>query len=123
MFREQDIQNEAKGFEAVVASLYLPAGRKLKTKVERLPKGRIAIKTEVLFKYLEDSSNLITLEFKRDKKDRQAYEVEAMTLYRRLTGRTETFRITTSAETYISDLIKLVDSYGFCTHLLKEIEE
>lgn len=123
MFREQDIQNEAKTFEAVVTSLYFPAGREVNTKVERLPKGRIAIKTEVLFKYLEDSSNLITLEFKRDKKDRQAYEIEAMTLYRRLTGRTETFRITTNEEKYMSDLIRLVDSYGFCTHLLKEMEE
>lgn len=121
MFREQDIQNEAKNFEAVVTNLFFPVGREVKTKVERLPKGRFSIRCDVSFQTLPDVGNLVSLEFCRDKKQRDQYQIEAVVLNRRTHGKTETHRLTCDEE-YVPILIHLIDTRGICTHLLKETE-
>lgn len=121
MYIEQTIKEEAKNFEAVVTNLFFPTGRRVSTKVERLPKGRFSIRCEVTFQTLPDVSNLISLEFCRDKKQRDHYQIEAVVLNRRHDGRTETYRLTCD-EDYVPVLIHLIDTQGICTHLLKEID-
>lgn len=121
MYNEQAIKEEAKNFEAVVASLFFPTGRRVSTKVERLPKGRFSIRCEVTFQTLPDVSNLISLEFCRDKKQRDHYQIEAVVLNRRHDGRTETYRLPCDGD-YVPVLIHLIDTQGICTHLLKEID-
>lgn len=122
MFNEKSIKEEAVTFEKVISTLFFPVGRQVSTVVERLPKGRFVIKTEVTFSHLDNVSNLITLEFKRDKKDRQAYQIDAVVLYRRVDGKTDTFRFATD-EDYVPLLVEVIDTHGICTHLLKEIKE
>lgn len=121
MFNEQAIQTEAKSFEEVLTSLFFPVGRQIKTKVERLPKGRFAIRSEVSFQTLPDIVILVSLEFYRDKKQRDHYHPDAVVLNQRIKGKTETIRLTCN-EDYVPVLIHLIDTQGICTYLLKEIE-
>ena len=121
MYNEQAIKEEAKNFEAVVTNLFFPAGRQVSTKVERLLKGRFSIRSEVTFQTLPGVSNLVSLEFCRDKKHRDQYQIEAVVLNRRHDGKTETYRLPCN-EDYVPVLIHLIDTQGICTHLLKEID-